>query len=96
MTIAQLVPSYTRKLSEELSNHKSPSCKLVPSTLCVGALPDIWYKSAKLFISTTFVPAATILVMLLATVVTSVALGTNLWKVYVLSVEVDSTYIPNP
>ena len=46
--------------------------------------------------STTFAPAAEILVMLLATVVTSVALGTNLWKVYVLSVEVDSTNNPKP
>ena len=46
--------------------------------------------------STTFAPAATILVMLVATVVTSVALGTNLWKVYSFRVAVDSTNKPNP
>ena len=46
--------------------------------------------------SDTFWPAKTTFEIFVATVVTSVALGTNLWKVYVLSVEVDSTNIPNP
>jgi hypothetical protein len=76
--IENALPVYTSKLSLELSNHKSPSCKDVPSALCVGALPDIWYISAKLFMSTTFAPALTMLVIFVATVVTSVALGTSL------------------
>ena len=50
--------------------------------------------SAKLFISDTFAPAAAMLVTLDAIVLTCVAIGTNLWKVYVCSVAVDSTKKP--
>ena len=45
--IDQALPFQTRKSSLLLLNHKSPSCSEVPSALCVGALPAIWYKSAK-------------------------------------------------
>ena len=52
----------------------------------------------KVFISDTAsaVPNLPISVALDATVVTSVALGTNLWKLYVCNVVVDSTNKPNP
>ena len=76
--IENALPVYTSKLSLELSYHKSPSCKDVPSFLCVGSLLDIIYKSAKLLMSATFIPAFTILVILFATVATCVATGINL------------------
>ena len=81
VTAANELPSYTCMLSLLLSYHKSPSARDEPSALCVGALLDIWYKSAKLFISATLAPALTMLVMFWATVLTWVAIGTNLWKV---------------
>ena len=52
------------------------------------------YISAKLFISATLAPACTMLVMFCATVLTCVAIGTNLWKVYVCVGAVDSTKNP--
>ena len=52
------------------------------------------YKSAKLFISATFAPALTMLVIFCATVLICVAIGTNLWKAYVCVVDVDSTKKP--
>ena len=81
---------------EELSNHKSPTVKAVPSALVVGAEVDIWYKSAKFSISAKLLPQLITLVILVATLLTSKALGTNLWKLYVCNVEVDSTNNPNP
>ena len=70
MIIANALPVYTSKLSLELSYHKSPSCKDELSFLVVGSLADIMYISAKLFISATFAPALTMLVMFVATVST--------------------------
>ena len=46
--------------------------------------------------STTLAPAAEMFTAFAATVETSVALGTNLWKVYEWSVDVVSTITPNP
>ena len=63
---------------------------LLATVLVSFALPLAIFIAVRLF------PTFAIAVALLATVVTSVAFGTNLWKVYVCNVLVDSTKNPNP
>ena len=63
-----------------VSYQRSPSCSEELSALVVGAEADIRYKSAKLLILAMFVAQVATELALVATVVTSPALGTKRWK----------------